>query len=185
MNGRSPPSAVPPVPASGARPWVIGVGNPDRGDDGVGPEVVRRCERAGLGSKGEVRLVVVAGESTELLDLWKDARAVILVDAVVSGSPPGSIHRLVEGPQLALPTWRSPSTHAISLPEVIALGRALHRLPARLVVLGVEATSFEPGSPLSPPVQAAFPDLLRALCQELDELGVACPPASQEVVPHA
>ncbi len=60
-------------------------------------------------------------------------------------------------------------THGFGLAGAIELARALDRLPARLVVVGVEAVGFEHGAPLSGPVRAAIPratDIALAIVEE-------------------
>ena len=50
----------------------------------------------------------------------------------------------------------STSTHAVGLAEAIELARTLGRLPARLVVYGIEGERFEAGTGLTPAVSAAL-----------------------------
>ncbi|HEY5553668.1 MAG TPA: hydrogenase maturation protease, partial [Cellulomonas sp.] len=66
---------------------VIGLGSPDRGDDAVGPEVARRV--ADLHLPGVT--VVEHEDPTGLIDLWDTADLAVVVDAVRSGSAPGSL----------------------------------------------------------------------------------------------
>ena len=89
-------------------------------------------------------------DPTALLDLWAGHDPVVVVDAVRSGGPAGTIHRLETGdgappmPERAVVrrTGRG-GTHAFGLAAAVELGRALHRLPPRLVVVGVEADGFD------------------------------------------
>jgi hydrogenase maturation protease len=83
-----------------------------------------------------------------------------VIDAVRSGAPPGTIHRLDGDPPAAM---RLGSTHAIGLAEAIELGRALDRLPAHLELYGIEGAHFETGAELSPEVARA----VEALCERL------------------
>lgn len=138
-----------------ARPLVVGLGNELRGDDSVGIEVVRRLRTQVGGS--QLELLELQGEPVELLEHWRDRGAVVLVDAMRSGSPPGTIQRIDAGrePVTALAPAAS-STHALGLAEVIELARALGRLPAKLTVYAVEGRSFHAGSPLSEEVSAAI-----------------------------
>ncbi|MGI9646364.1 MAG: hydrogenase maturation protease, partial [Ilumatobacteraceae bacterium] len=72
------------------RPLVIGVGNRWRGDDGVGPRAVDAlAARTGDG----VDLVALDGEPTRMVDAWAGRSAVVVIDAVRAGGPPGTIHR--------------------------------------------------------------------------------------------
>jgi hydrogenase maturation protease len=136
---------------------VVGLGNPDRGDDAVGAEVARAVADRGLPG---VR-VVEHEDPTGLLDVWAGHDPVVVVDAVRSGDLPGTVHQLETGdgaPPMQSRAWSATGrggTHAFGLGAAVELARALHRLPARLVVIGVEADTFEYGAPLAGPVAAA------------------------------
>ena len=69
---------------------VIGVGNAYRGDDGAGPAVIALLKVEELPG---VQLLVCDGDCSALLDAWHEAGAVVLIDAVSSGAPPGTIYR--------------------------------------------------------------------------------------------
>ncbi len=100
-------------------------------------------------------MIVHEGEPIDLLDRWVGADEVIVVDAVSSGAPPGTIHRLdplAEPIQTALSQG---STHALGLAEAIELARALDRLPSSLAVYGIEGERFTAGEELSPAVARA------------------------------
>ena len=58
-------------------------------------------------------------------------------------------------------------THAFGLAETIELARALDRLPARLLVYGIEGACFEAGDELSPPVRAAVDAVREELRERL------------------
>ena len=55
------------------------------------------------------------------------------------------------------------STHGLGLAEAIELGRALGRLPARLVVYAIEGQGYATGAPLSPPVARAAEEVVGEL----------------------
>ncbi len=143
-------SARPPV-------VVIGVGNPMRGDDGVGPEVVTGLGRAPAGAE----VAVCDGEAGRLLELWWGRELAVVIDAVVTGSAPGTVH-VLDDPELEdVVRWRAgTSSHAAGVGEAFALGAALDRLPDRLVVVGVEAASVAVGEELSTAVRAAIPAVI-------------------------
>jgi hydrogenase maturation protease len=124
---------------------VIGIGNAARGDDAAGLIAARRL--GGLEHEGD---------PVVLLDLWGDADLAVVIDAVSSSAAPGTIHRF-DATASPLPTYlrSSSSTHAIGLAEAIELGRALGRLPARLIVFGIEGERFEAGTGISRAVAAA------------------------------
>ncbi len=131
---------------------VIGIGNPCRGDDSIGRIVVRKIKRRNL---PVLRAVEHEGEGTSLMELWKGASHVIIVDAVNSGSVTGTIHRFDALLQSLPGQIFNVSTHAFGLTEAVELARALKQLPARFVVFGVEGSHFDVGAKLSVGVQEA------------------------------
>lgn len=139
---------------------VIGVGHPDCGDDAAGPLVARRLRALGL------RAIELPGEPTGLIDAWEHEQHVILVDAALTGAPPGSIHTWdATAAPLDRESFRC-STHGLGVAEAVELARVLGRLPARLRICGIEGRRFEPGQPTSPEVVAAVEELVRRILQE-------------------
>ena len=142
----------------GARdPLVVGLGSPDRGDDAVGPVVAGRIATLRLPG---VR-VVKWEDPTSLIDLWTGHDLVVVIDAVCSGQTPGTLAILESGeaaerlPDAAWAGTGRGGTHAFGLAAAIELARALHRLPGRVVLIGIEAGGLGHGEPLSAPVAAA------------------------------
>ncbi|MFY9717121.1 MAG: hydrogenase maturation protease [Thermoplasmata archaeon] len=156
-------------------PVVIGLGNEHRGDDAVGLWVARRL---GPRLAGAGRVLELSSEGTRLLDLWDGLDLVIVVDAVAAHGPPGTIYRIVveDGP---LPsTTGGTSTHGVSLAEAVALGRALGRLPRRLVLYGVAGSRFEVGGAMTPDVNAAIDRVAAAIEGEIRVESKGGPPTS-------
>jgi hydrogenase maturation protease len=142
---------------------VIGIGNPFRNDDGLGPAVAAQIEEQRLPG---VRVVISDGEPAGLLEAWGGADLAVVVDAIhqVSASP-GSIHRLTVG-QLET-GGTAASSHGLGVPDALRLGRALGRLPRRVVIFAVEAADTGAGTKLSKPVAAALPEVVAAVMTEL------------------
>ncbi|RSM85159.1 hypothetical protein DMH04_17810 [Kibdelosporangium aridum] len=151
---------------------VIGIGNPYRCDDGIGPAVANQVRRLSL---PDVEVVIADGEPVQLLDAWTGVELAIVIDAVLCApAEPGRIHRTdLEGIS-TLPA--ATSSHGLGVPEAVLLGAALDRLPARLVVYAVEAASLDFGTALSPPVTAAVPEVVAAVLDEIAK-EKSCPPA--------
>jgi hydrogenase maturation protease len=130
---------------------VIGVGNEWRSDDGAGIALARLLAPAPPG----VRVLAREGEPLDLIEEWTGAGEAIVVDAASSGAAPGTVHRLdARGGPLPVELFGQ-STHALSVAEAVELGRALGRLPERLLVLGIEGERFGAGNGLTPAVEAA------------------------------
>lgn len=130
---------------------IVGIGNRLRGDDGAGPAVIDLLS----GDLPErVRVVECRGDLTGVLDAWWGARRAVVVDAVVSGAEPGTVHR-IDDPDRLPTSWRSPSSHLVGLGEALQLGRVLGSFPEQLSVYGIEAGDVRTGSELSPAVRDA------------------------------
>jgi hydrogenase maturation protease len=157
-------------PPQTPRLLIIGIGNPYRSDDAAGVMAARRLKKAGL----DPSLVMEhSGEGASLMEAWKGADAVILIDAVSSGNPPGAIHRL-EPINNCLPAQMfQSSSHAFSLPQAVEMARALDELPSRLVIFGIEGSNFQAGTVLSPGVSQALPGLVRSVLEEVKRLQAA------------
>jgi hydrogenase maturation protease len=142
---------------------VIGIGNPLRGDDGVGVVVAERIRARGAGN---VDVTVLDGDGASLVERWAGAAAVIVVDATRSAAPPGSIERF-DAVRSPLPcVGRSATSHGFGLAEAVELARALDRLPPALIVYGIAGRSFEMGEGLSPAVAAAVPEVVARVLRE-------------------
>lgn len=138
-------------------PLVVGVGTDERADDGVGLDVARALAREGADG---AEVIAWPGELTGLLDLFAGRPLVVVVDAVRSGAAGGTVHRWEVARGGLFPPSAAVSTHGLSLASVLELGRALDRLPERLVVYGVEAETVAAGTDRSEAVRRAV-DLVR------------------------
>jgi hydrogenase maturation protease len=162
---------------------VVGLGSPDRGDDAIGPAVAAEVAQA-VAERGIAGVHVVEHEDpTGLVDLLDPTGrpagawdAVVVVDAMRSGSPPGAVTVLevgLDGKDLASLGARllpgPAGTHGFGLAGAIELSRALDRLPPRVVAIGIEAVGFEHGAPLSAPVLAAIPRAAKAALDIIEE----------------
>jgi hydrogenase maturation protease len=146
---------------------LIGVGNVYRSDDGVGIDVVRRI---GKQAPAGVSILEASGEGAALLDAWAEAAAVILVDAVQSGAPPGTIHRLDALKEPIPSRFFHYSTHSFSVAEAVELARALNQLPPRLIVFGIEGKNFAAGESLSAEVEEAAAASAARILEEMRTL---------------
>jgi hydrogenase maturation protease len=145
---------------------VIGVGNADRGDDAVGLVIARRVREAIAPGSGDVTVAELVGDQLGLLDAWAGADDVYVIDAVRSGGTPGAVYRF-DATQPLGTRFRHPGSHTFSLADVVELGRALGRVPGRLVGYGIEGASFTMGAPLSPQAADAVSAVTGQLLGEL------------------
>ena len=145
---------------------VVAVGSPARGADGAGPAVAARLA-AGLPPGCE--LSVLRGDALALLRCGA-AHALVVVDAMLSGLPAGTVRRfdVSEGP-LAAATGRA-STHDLGVAAALELARVLGELPPRVIVYAIEGDSFCTGDGLSTALRAGVDVAVRQVRQEVDQL---------------
>jgi hydrogenase maturation protease len=154
------------VPPNGST-LIIGLGNPLLRDDAVGLHVARRV-RAALAGRDDIEVVEEACGGLRLMECLIGHERAILIDAIRSGRPPGSVMTL--DPR-EMDTQHSASTHDVNLPTALALGRRSGaRLPSddQLRVIAIEVEDVETfGEQMTPAVEAAVD---RAAGQVLAEL---------------
>jgi len=142
---------------------IIGCGNLLRGDDAVGPVLVRRLLERGLPEGVEV-----ADGGTSGMDVafrMRCAERVVLVDAASTGGEPGTLYRLEGTDVEVLPPLEGLNLHAFRWDHALAFGRWLLKddYPRDIVVYLIEAASFEFGAELSRPVSEAMDRLVEHL----------------------
>lgn len=154
-----------PTPSSGDTVRVVvGLGNPLRGDDGVGLAVAaafsRLLEHEPIDG---VRVVTSERGGLEVLPLLVGAREAVVVDCLEVEAPrPGRVHWLSLEEMRGSP--RIQGAHEVSLANVLEIGRALGlEMPASVAVLAIEA---HPGPDIDDrlsPALAANVDSIAAL----------------------
>jgi hydrogenase maturation protease len=159
---------------------VLGLGNPLRKDDGIGPRVVELLKQEVLPDGAEALDAGAAGY--DLLYLLTEPRVpggegphrVIIVDSADVGLEAGQFVRFtpdqVELMGAVEISGRSgcgtPPSHQAGLAEVLTLARALERPLPEIVIFGVQPGSLGWGAGLTPEVEAAVPLLMAAVLRE-------------------
>ena len=152
---------------------ILGIGQSIRGDDEVGLEIVQRWRDSHGTDYPEYSIEAETAESPglSLLGLIAGLDAAILVDAVLSGAPPGTLHKLAEEDLLDFGEGTG-SAHGWGTAETLSLGRQLapEDLPESIFVIGVEAVQFELGEGLSPAVEASIPRAVEMINEILEDI---------------
>jgi hydrogenase maturation protease len=115
----------------------------------------------------DVRIEEQDGAAADLIESLRDADSVWLIDAAVSGAPPGTIHRTDCNATDALPARSGASSHGLGVAAAIALARTLHGLPRVCILYAVEGVTFAPGAAMTPQVLLAADSVVACLAQEL------------------
>lgn len=146
---------------------VLGIGNPLRGDDGVGPRVVKELARRGL-PEG-VTALDVGTRGLDLLQVLEGWERVVVVDAVDFGQEPGQFVRFTPDQAELARTADHFSLHHAGLSEVLALASALGWTLPGLVIFGVQPAEIGWREGLSLAVETALSALTDAVMREIEE----------------
>jgi len=138
---------------------VIGCGNAERGDDRAGLLVAERLRQLGFRAEAHI------GDSLSLFEKWSAADRVVVVDAVMTGAPPGTVFAWDrELPHV--PDGLSVSSHGFDIAKALELAQTLEKLPAHLRIYGIEGRQFELGSNLSPEVERAVEAVVQRIAAQ-------------------
>lgn len=152
---------------------IIGCGNPNRSDDGVGPRVVALLRARDL---PEVATLHDAGtDGMAVMYRARGATHLVIVDARAPGGAPGAVYE-VPGEILAAVAPHGLNLHDFRWDHALHAGRALYgdAFPAHVKVLLVEAETLGLGLALSPAVETAartVADRIVALARTAAETG--------------
>jgi hydrogenase maturation protease len=162
---------------------VVGCGNLLRGDDGVGPVLIRHLWDRGV--PDGAKLVDGGTAGMDVGFQMRGAQRVVIVDACVSqgeaGAPPGTVYR-VPGEELTdLPPLQGLHTHSFRWDHAIpfarwALGEAC---PTDITVFLIEAAVMDLGAELSEPVRTGMEQVIELI--ERDYLAPLRPQAPGQV----
>lgn len=144
---------------------ILGLGNPLRGDDGVGPRVVAELRRRGL--PDGVEAVDGGTGGLDLLHLLEGWERAIIVDAALLGREPGEYVRFAPEEAHLVEGLVSLSGHSAGLADTLALARALGRRLPDIVIYGVQPERMDWEEGLSPAVEAALPRLVEEILGQL------------------
>ena len=147
---------------------VIGCGNLLAADDGIGIYVARSLKEYPLSN--DVQIIEAGCPGLDLLRLWENKKNVIIIDAVISGAKPGTVH--VFNLNQVIPREIMPlSSHSFNVVDAIELGKILKVIPEQLIIVGIEVeTEKACREALSPSVEQAIPVACEQIIKEITNL---------------
>ncbi len=154
-------------PANLGKTVVIGCGNILRGDDAVGPTLIRHLWSEG-GIPDGVTLVDGGTAGMDVAFKMRGAAHVVLVDAACTGAEPGTTYRIPGSEIEQLPELPTLSSHSFRWDHSLAFAHWLlgGEYPEQVTVFLIEIAGTEPGADLTPPVADAMLEVGR-LVREL------------------
>ena len=141
---------------------VLGVGNILLSDEGVGIRVVEEIMKHHLPEGVEV----LDGGTSQMVivDLIRDRKKVIVVDAIRSDGPPGTLYKFgIEDLQAV--AGQLGSAHDLGVVEAIFFLGLTGEIPEDITFFGVEPASFKPSLALTLDVAASLPRLTQLVME--------------------
>jgi hydrogenase maturation protease len=144
---------------------ILGIGNVLLGDEGIGVHVIRELEKKQF---PEYITVIDGGTGGfHLLELFKDFRKIIMIDATLDGNKPGTV-RLLK-PKYSKDFPRTLSSHDIGLKDLVESSALLGFLP-EVSLITVSITENQPITmDLSPEIRETIPDVIAMLDKLLED----------------
>jgi hydrogenase maturation protease len=145
---------------------VLGLGNVLMGDDGLGPAVVRAFEAEYVVGPG-VEVIDLGTPGLDLLPWLADVDRVVIVDAVKSDLPPGTV-RIYDKEDILrhAPSVRV-GPHDPGVKEALVTLEFAGRGPRDVTLIGVVPATNAMSLELSASVQAAIPSVLEQIARVL------------------
>lgn len=152
---------------------VLGLGNALLSDDGVGPALIEQLLQAADEWKDQTEFLDGGTQGLALLGHLSGRKAIVVLDALAMGAPPGTTRVLGVSEVFQMRSPRAGTAHEGNAGELLAVAKMLDEIPERVFVVGVEPESLEPGHGLSPRVQRALPLAANRVIELLAELKAA------------
>jgi hydrogenase maturation protease len=154
---------------------ILGIGNPLWGDEGFGLAALARLKEEWEMPEG-VTLLDGGTQGMYLLPYVREARRMLVLDAIDFGLPPGTPCVLRDDDVPRLMGARRLSLHQTTFQDVLAAAELLQAMP-QLALVGVQCRTLDDfGGGLSPEVAAAIPDAVSSAVGILGEWGMAPQP---------
>jgi hydrogenase maturation protease len=143
---------------------VVGCGNPNRRDDGVGPAVIARLRAESLPSG--VELYDAGTDGMAVLYRARGVSHLIVIDARIPDGAPGAVYE-VPGEVLERPPQPSLNLHDFRWDHALFAGRKIYgeAFPQDVKVFLIEAASLDFGLGLSTAVSAAADRVAGAIAE--------------------
>jgi len=139
-------------------------------DDGVGVRVVQ-CLASHYVFPAGVTVLDGGTLGLDLLPFLEGLKHLLIVDAMATGGPPGTIARLT-GDDIPIAFETKLSPHQMGLKDLLAVSLLQGNTPPETVLLGVQPKSIQLGLNLSLPVDAKLQTLVEMALRELEAWGI-------------
>lgn len=153
---------------------ILGIGNPIMSDDGIGMRVVRQLADQ-YRFPDDVKLLEGGTLGLNLLSDVLGLERLLVVDAMETGGPPGTLLRL-EGSEIPLAFESVFSPHELGLRDLLTVAALMGEAPGEVVLWGIQPERLDMGEDLSPAVAERLGELVESVAGELRRWGIALDP---------
>jgi len=147
------------------RCWIVGYGNRQRRDDGIGPHVVEGL-RGALQHRKDVHLLALPQLSADLVEDIKEADQILFVDATIA-KPGGGWKWCEVHPEMRLLPYL---THHVDPAFLLGLMKRLYNRAACAWLVSIHGSDFGFGEGLSPEAAGAADrvslEILEFICRK-------------------
>ena len=157
--------------SSGLQPKVLvmGVGSILMTDEGIGIRAVEELDKR-YRFPENVEILDGGTSGIELLSYISGKDYLIIIDAIKSGNPPGTVLR-VEGEDVPARFRTRISPHQLGISDLLAAATLTDEMPKQLVLFGIEPKEIVLGIGLSTEVRANLDRLIQVVVDELKRIG--------------
>lgn len=151
---------VPPV-------LVLGVGNILMKDEGVGAHAAQKLLQIPLPAAVEV---IDGGTfGIDLLGYLENREKVILIDAIDTDEPPGTIFRLRPEDIHSLSKGEHYSLHQPGISDVIRFAEMIGQEVPEIIIFAIQPAEIAMGTELTPVMKEKMPELIDFVLKEIEE----------------
>jgi hydrogenase maturation protease len=144
---------------------ILGIGTEDRGDDAAGLMAARRL--LGTGLPATVQILALCGDGVTLMNAWKGAETLTIIDAIEAGVPPGTIMR-IDPWKHPIPARAFVSSHLLGLAEAIQISMSFGEFPRTVTMYGIQGGCFGMHAGVSDVVMSAVEEVVNRILAEIE-----------------
>ncbi|MEZ0343523.1 MAG: HyaD/HybD family hydrogenase maturation endopeptidase [Caldimicrobium sp.] len=149
---------------------IIGLGNVLLSDEGLGVKVVKELEEE-INLPEEVEILDGGTGAFFLLPYLEKADYLIIVDAIKTGNPPGTL--IIENLEnLPKDTLEKISLHEVSFPDLLRILELKGKKFEKIMLAGIEPKNLEVGTDISQEVKRNIPLLKERILSILRSWGI-------------
>jgi hydrogenase maturation protease len=160
----------------------MGVGSILMTDEGIGIRAVEELERR-YRFPENVEILDGGTSGIELLSYISGKDYLIIIDAIRSGNPPGTVLK-VEGEDVPAQFLTRISPHQLGISDLLAAAKLTDEMPKQLVLYGIEPKDIVLGIGLSSEVRASLDRLIEVVVEELRSIGCRVEKLEEHEIPQ-